>query len=256
MNDEQKIVIKNETFEDTAVRELAKTGARCMCLIQFGRCKKEWCKTCEKNRSLSRCLSCLTDYDRQRYDNYRAEFYCDYSARPDAFMRHKEYKRYYTRIFVAMFVIILFILGSLCLAGDRPNGYKKVATQEEVDYETSIEIQEAILTVQRNIKDVNEDGKVNCVDHAIMFYLYWSEYCGVCEIVQNIKPGVMNHLFVQVKYKDKWIEIEPWTAVPGDYMMYKCWEPDTYDSRYNLYGKTDEWLSRCKKSVLIFEVYR
>ena len=38
---EMRLVTRQETFNDFAVRELAKGRSACICRIQFGRCKKK-----------------------------------------------------------------------------------------------------------------------------------------------------------------------------------------------------------------------
>lgn len=143
-----------------------------------------------------------------------------------------------------------------------PNRSNIVKNQDEVSKETEFLIKDTIKKIQTSVIDVNEDGKKNCVDHAILFYLVWSTYIdrtpGNCIIVHNYRSGVMNHLFVQVRDKKtgKFVEVEPWTAIPTDYIITKCWKPTTYDYHYNLYDETEKWLGHVKKPVILLEVFR
>ena len=43
---EIKIVTRQETFNDLAVRELAQARAKCICRVQNKRCNKSKCSTC------------------------------------------------------------------------------------------------------------------------------------------------------------------------------------------------------------------
>lgn len=145
---------------------------------------------------------------------------------------------------------------------NTPSRANIVKDQNEVSKETEFLISDTIKKIQASILDVNEDGKKNCVDHAILFYLVWSTYVdstpGNCIIVHNYRSGVMNHLFVQVKdiKTGKFVEVEPWTAIPKDYIVTRCWKKETYDYRYNIYNETEKWLGQIKKRVLLLEVFR
>ena len=45
-DNEFRLVTRQESFNDFAVRELAKGRAACICKLQFGRCTKNDCKYC------------------------------------------------------------------------------------------------------------------------------------------------------------------------------------------------------------------
>jgi len=143
-----------------------------------------------------------------------------------------------------------------------PNRNNIVQNQSEVSKETEFLIIDTILKIQAGIVDVNEDGKKNCVDHAILFYLVWTNYVdstpGNCILVHNYQPGVMNHLFVQIKDRKtgKFVEVEPWTAVMEEYIETECWKTGKYNYRYNIYNETEKWLGQIKKKVILLEVFR
>ena len=70
MEQEMKIVTRQETFTDLAVRELGKSRAACVCRIQFKRCKKSECASCPQQEKLESCLEAMSDYDKLRLDSY------------------------------------------------------------------------------------------------------------------------------------------------------------------------------------------
>lgn len=121
---EQKLVIDTETFNDRAVRELAKTEARCLCCLQFGRCTKKECKNCVVNTRLSECKSKMSAYNIERLHSYINEFYVQYASKPEAWMSKKRYVHQHVHYFglsiVLVFGSILFLWllnlwGDMCL---------------------------------------------------------------------------------------------------------------------------------------------
>lgn len=80
---EVKIVTRQETFNDLAVRELAKSRSACICKIQFGRCKKRECMRCPIGRQYANCYIQLNDYDKLRLSEYVSQAYLRDSAEPE-----------------------------------------------------------------------------------------------------------------------------------------------------------------------------
>ena len=70
MENELRFVHREETFNDLAVRELAAGRSACICRIQFGRCTKEECASCEIGRQYRSCYNQMNDYDKQRLSKY------------------------------------------------------------------------------------------------------------------------------------------------------------------------------------------
>ena len=54
---EMRLVTRQETFNDFAVRELAKGRSACICCIQFGRCKKSECASCQIHAEYENCYN-------------------------------------------------------------------------------------------------------------------------------------------------------------------------------------------------------
>lgn len=111
-----------------------------------------------------------------------------------------------------------------------------------------------IGTANKIVRDYNKDGMVNCIDHAVAFKSVWDQMFSVyptykCEIVRNYNKGIMNHLFVRVKYGlSPWIYVEP-AYIPSEHISYEMWDVwgSRYDPLYNIYGETNMWLARCRK---------
>jgi hypothetical protein len=109
-------------------------------------------------------------------------------------------------------VMILFVF--LCLNVLMANAEEKPRS-----------ITETIAYVRANIRDVNLDGKINCIDYAVMFYEYYPD----SEIIhcKNNRYG-FNHLLNRVNGR----YIEPQTA-SGDPMVlwYKEWPDATKEEK-------------------------
>ena len=244
MSEEQKIVFRQETFNDLAVRELAKGRAACICKIQFKRCDKAECAHCPVGQEYWNCYNAMSDYDKQRLTGYISNEYAEQSRHPEHFMKYKDFVNYQLRYifgalltFVLLFVIAAFMLGPC----DKPN-------MDPVSPETDFRIINCITQAQERVYDMNKDGKINCVDYAVMFKVTWDELypdlAGKCQIIRNFGPK-MNHLFVHVWDVHNYdIEIEPWATYPQRYRMYENWT-GVYDPKYNNYGETETWLREC-----------
>lgn len=81
--------------------------------------------------------------------------------------------------------------------------------------------------------DVNNDGKNNCIDAAILFYQYFPNKNEV-RIMLNYNPPEMNHLFNAVLINGVWREIEPQAYSTGhnSYWMRDVWG-SSYNRRFN-----------------------
>lgn len=119
---------------------------------------------------------------------------------------------------------------------------------------TSAEFDRKVELVLKQVNarcyDVNRDGRVNCIDHAVLFKVYWDKQFDKedCQIVRNFNRDTgMSHLFVQV-WDHGWcrmVEVETWIE-GGDYShKYRCLEC-VWGSKYshwnNRYYETEYWL--------------
>lgn len=108
-DDEIRLVTREETFNDLAVRELAKGQAACMCRLQFKRCSKSECNSCPANKKYQNCIAQMSEYDQLRLDSYIATYYAKYSANPDQWMSHKRFVISYIRLFFLMVASMLIV---------------------------------------------------------------------------------------------------------------------------------------------------
>lgn len=244
MSDELRFVHRKETFNDLAVRELAKSRAACMCRIQFGRCTKNECRTCAVNKRFAHCYNELSDYDKQRVHSYTAEKWLEDSRDPSAWCSFSQLilrgfgMVFLVIIFFALFALVLFALDYVIdIPGDKP--------LSDVD----MYIIETMKEARSIVADLNNDGLVNCIDYACSFKLSWDKlfpkYKGWCSIVRNYNPtNGFNHLFIRVRGSDGVVYVEAWAKNINKYTMEENWPAGRYDPKYNMYGETWLWLSK------------
>jgi hypothetical protein len=113
-------------------------------------------------------------------------------------------------------------------------------------------IDQTLTYVKKNFKydrypDITGDGKANCQDATLMFYLAYP-YPGECRIMTNSTTDYGNgHAFVAVKWSnDEWICVEPQAYAAGwgygKWGMKKIWG-SWYEPEKNL-DSTFEYLNR------------
>jgi len=90
---------------------------------------------------------------------------------------------------------------------------------------------------QQGVRDINNDGKVNCIDYSITFrHLYGSN---ARLIINNNPRSGMNHMFIRVYYGvNEFIDIEP-QGTPQRYSMGLIWGM-LYKWNYNK-DVTSQW---------------
>jgi len=150
--------------------------------------------------------------------------------------------------------ILLFALGVWFLNSKWSNGPLPGSStaKDTVKIEQPVieNAEQAIWTTLKKVsadmkkkKDVNNDGLVNCIDAAIMFYRYYP-YKDKVLIYWNYNPSKdFNHLFNLVLVNGTWIGVEPQAVFCGytnTYRMHDIWKGQ-YDSSRNQ-NSTDSWL--------------
>ena len=241
-DNEIRFVHREETFNDLAVRELAKGRSACICRLQFGRCTRDECRTCAISRQYNHCYRQMNDYDKQRLSTYVSEYYLQDSYSPSAWMSHS---RLIWHTLFCIFIALLLIIGgpflvSKAIPSDMPESYGHLKSR----------IIRTMIETNKKVKDLNYDGEVNCYDYACTFKLCWdrlySDCKDACILIHNKQNGVMNHLFVGIRYDGQYIEVETWAPNIYRYKMEENWSKRKYNRRYNLYGETKHWLSKIK----------
>ncbi len=124
--------------------------------------------------------------------------------------------------------------------------------QEESMYDAIIRI---INEIKAEVWDLNGDGKINCIDKAILFKAKWdagSKYRALyCNIFRNYnKDKNFHHLFIYIEFayngEMKYVAIEPGAVNPkAGITMYYNWG-DTYDPEYNYENENAKWMSAWK----------
>lgn len=238
-----RIVTREETFTDLAVRELAKNRAACLCRIQFGRCKRSECANCATGKRFQSCIASMNDYDRLRLQSYTADEYTYLSAKPSNWRSHQSYMLHYigtVLAFLLMFAAVIFIPTLVCGPFDKPSSWSISDTYRS-------KIVNTMTTSQMCVTDFDKDGKINCIDYTISFKLTWDKFYPdlkhKCTIIRNVNPrSGMNHLFIKVG--DQFVE--PWSYNINKYTMEDNWWNGSYDPRYNIYGETQRWLNEVR----------
>lgn len=98
MYDEQTVVIKDKSFTDIAVKELADTKARLM-MYQYYHAESS-AKTLPLFQKFEACYEQMNDYDRMRVDKTANDLFAVYLGNPDGFMPYKALKRKYFKIWL------------------------------------------------------------------------------------------------------------------------------------------------------------
>ncbi|MBQ5498291.1 MAG: hypothetical protein IKQ13_01685 [Treponema sp.] len=111
MNREEHVVIKDKTFTDIAVNELADVKARLMIYRYYHQNK-----TAAKLPVFKKFLACyeqMNDYDKLRVDRKATDLFANYMTNPLGFMPYKTLKRRAFILWLIFFCIFFFGFGAL-----------------------------------------------------------------------------------------------------------------------------------------------
>ena len=285
MNDpnEIKIVTRQETFNDFAIRELAQVRAKCYCRLQFKRCRKDECKSCPTYKEYINCSCCMSDYDNARLGDYVAFYYDRYSDNPTAWMNHKEYCRFCTKLVLTIGLCLLLVCFPIMLLGGcsvnppKDTMIREVSSKVEISDDYLEFIDEVFEEIEKSTlygNDLTGDGKFNCQDKSVLFKLTWDDMvcrellnsknkspedamytasllCRTCELVRNYNPNTgMHHLFVMVYDPNikKYVTIEP-DITWRDTFIVSFVYGEQYDQKFNHYGETEEFMSKLNPNL-------
>lgn len=249
---EFKLVTREETFNDLAVRELAKGRAACICRIQFGRCTKEECSGCLIHKQYAECYNQLSDYDRQRLATYVSEAWQEESLFPEQWMSSKRYVTHILKVLLAIALGAGLIMLALCMTNamnPKAEPYEPYVDLYELnESRLNTMIISTLRVSQATVEDFNNDGDINCVDYACNFKREWDslwpDEAWRCLLVRNVN-GYFHHLFAHIRgYGMQDIEIETWAKDPYRYRMSVNWRGE-YNPKYNIYGETGRWMKSC-----------
>lgn len=147
----------------------------------------------------------------------------------------KEMRNHLTLLFISL----IGIASAFC---EKP---RTIPAKYNNRYELDKRVVRTIETVHKNIRDMNNDGKINCIDYATSFKIEWDKNYDPwkCIIVRNKNENThMHHLFNRVRDNlNEDIYVEPWCWNPCKYTMDDNWD-STYDPKYNIENETYIWL--------------
>lgn len=246
---EEKIVIKNETFTDIAIKELADVKARLL-IYKFYHMENKAHKL-PAFQQLDHCYSQMNDYDKMRVDSRAADLFGKYMQKPDGFMPYAVLKRRYFKCWLMLFIsflltayLFVFFEGTQSIynivteLAEQPEDKPPLYQPHNIDMEQAVH--NTILELDKIVYDISEqNGLLNCTDYAIEFKILWDmKYPGIpCHVVWNINPGIINHLLVEINGQ----YYEPWSAnyPKGKHDMQSVWgKSGRYDPKYNQDGSS------------------
>ena len=239
--DDFRVVYRQETFDDLAVRELAKCKAACICRIQYGRCSRRECKHCAQEQRYRNCYNQMDDFNKERLGNYVGQYYSLYSSNPTGW---KSFRYLVSESFMFLLLILLCcIVPVLIWICSEPQASPSGGIPKDLDQK----IVYCMKYAQQRVYDRNLDQKVNCIDYTITFKEQWDamypKQKSICFIIRNKSSHYkkFHHLFIGIYYMGGYIFVEPWAADPERYLMIENWDR-RYDPKYNIYGETEKWM--------------
>jgi hypothetical protein len=216
-----RITYEQEPSSDD--RELYHVALQCEMNRQAGHCVNYNCQTCNLNivhYTTSLAKAGLVKATANVDANRRAQ----YAKNDNVF-------GYICLVTIAGIILAIVLAVSSC--------NKPVATvpQDTIPIDR---IEQTLKLVRRDIKDLNDDGLVNCIDYAKLFKKYYGYNA---RIIRNInKDTGMDHLLNAVMNSDK-DPISKWIIVEPQGNSY-TWRPNIFwGSKYNSDKDYDEtWL--------------
>jgi len=242
-DDDMRFVYRQETFDDLAIRELAKSRAMCMCRLQFGRCTLKDCDRCNTWLRFKECHNQLDDYNRTRISNYITRYYTRFSSTPEIWMSYRRLVRHVLTWLAMLFFVIALMAGFIFYVDRWPQASPSGGIPKDLDQK----IVYCMKYAQQRVYDRNLDQKVNCIDYTITFKEQWDamypKQKSICFIIRNKSSHYkkFHHLFIGIYYMGGYIFVEPWAADPERYLMIENWDR-RYDPKYNIYGETEKWM--------------
>ena len=237
MDREERIVLRDQTFTDIAVSELADVKAKLL-LYQYYNRQRDFYKF-PVYEKLKICYEQMNEYDKLRVDNKASIRLGEYLRNPEAFLPYGALKRKVFFIWLIMFFICFITAISVSFVF-IPNvyTYEYKSVDQPADYYMPVfdmdqAVHETICDLSNMVYDISEQqGIINCTDYAIEFKILWDmRYPWIpCKLIWFNKPGVFNHLLVCIKG----LYIEPQTAwnIKGYHGPEHSWYSDIWDIKW------------------------
>lgn len=230
----EHFVFEQYTSMDKNFDTLAMTKAECLHARRWKLCTAN-CARCGKGLRFIACYRQLALCDQLYIDNTAERITAGMDQnRCNNVKEHKQRKD----VRLAVIIITALLLLLIAVKAHGQSIYVNYYTEDEY-------IVDILEETKKNIRDINEDGKINCIDKAIIYKRLWDRKYDPsnCEIVRNFHVYTgWHHLFVRVRgaYGSQWLRVEP-SAGPDNYRMQDYWGDD-YEQWYDVYYETDKWL--------------
>ena len=232
----EHVIFEQYTDMDKNINILANVKAECIHARKYNLCYSN-CASCLRAYKFQECYKQLALCDQLRLDS-NAEYIAAQMelTRTYVITRKKQIIQIRTIVIIVALLFILFV----CTKAYSQSLYTNYYTEDKWIVDT-------LNRTHSQVKDVNHDGVVNCIDYTITYKRLWDlQYpTDCCEIVRNYNVHTeWHHLFISVRgtNKAKWIFIEP-QGTQFNYRMTDYWK-DKYDPTYNIFYETKMWLER------------
>lgn len=230
------ITFNQVTDLDKNLDVLADVKADCLYRQSCGYCPPGRCRNCKKYQQFNACYSQLAVCDKLKVDTAAS-----WQAGMMNYYHYKHKQAIFMRICSVAFIVglVIFIAAISCAA----IWAEPAADNFMWEYHNDKCIVDTLKRTHSQVKDLNSDGKVNCIDYTLTFKHEWDKVYSPenCEIVRNYnKETGWHHLFVRARNHrmGDWLYVEP-QAGATDYIIYEYW-PDDYVCWYNIFGESPD----------------
>lgn len=224
----EQLIFEHVTDTDKNISTLAETKAKCERYILLNKCNKEKCKQCSINSKLNLCYNALPLCDQLRLDNMSDNILLSMLI-TDKRYKMEKHRNKIGNIFskgILIFVIMCLVLMWCAIFAHAED----LSDRREYIWDT-------LERTHSQVKDINYDGVVNCIDYTVTFKHEWDKkYPSYnCQIIRNynIFTG-WHHLYVRVKLFDDdyyWHSVEP-QGDKGCYDMFTYWG-SKYETKFD-----------------------
>lgn len=236
MDNKQYFVFEQVTNMDRNIEVLARAKAECIYAKHFNMCRARDCDTCEKGRKLNIGYKELAMCDQLKMDQLASDSAAFYIHTKKENKRRDFQDKWALRIILVLLILLVSAVWSKFLFSEEYHTY----------YVNDEYITEVLEATHSHMRDVNNDGLLNCIDYSVVFKQEWDKRFRPedCEIIRNdnyVKKW--HHLFIRCRKhrKAKWLYVEP-QAGKKSYKMFDFWG-DSFSIAFNKHGETERWLT-------------
>jgi hypothetical protein len=130
-------------------------------------------------------------------------------------------------LFVLCLLLVIVPIGCLCCTAPT-QVVNTVTATKDILKDVDAMIVQTLVETRKQIRDMNKDGLINCIDYALLFAWIYPPQSVYCIINQH---GNFNHMFNYVYWDGGMVAIEP-QAQSVRYTMQEFWG-STYVMKYD-----------------------